>query len=72
MKGDFKTHVYHDLKDLLFLYNPSKAEEELEEIIAERGAIDVNCEFCGARYTYDPVDVAALEQDRTTGSNTVH
>ncbi len=48
------------------------AQEELEEIIAERGAIDVNCEFCGARYTYDPVDVAALEQDRTTGSNTVH
>ncbi|NKC00580.1 MAG: redox-regulated molecular chaperone Hsp33 [Pseudomonadales bacterium] len=48
------------------------AQEELQEILTERGSIDVDCEFCGARYTYDAVDVAALERDGTTGSKTVH
>lgn len=32
--------------------------EEVESIIAERGAVDVGCEFCGAQYRFDPVDAA--------------
>ncbi len=33
---------------------------EMSGIIAERGQIDVDCEFCGARYSFDSVDVGAL------------
>ncbi len=35
-------------------------EQEMNDIIAERGKIDVDCEFCGARYEFDSVDVRAL------------
>jgi molecular chaperone Hsp33 len=34
--------------------------EEAEEIIAERGDIEVACEFCGVQYRFDPVDAAQL------------
>ena len=33
---------------------------EVESIIAERGRIDVGCEFCGAQYGFDPVDAAQI------------
>ena len=29
-------------------------------IIAERGDVEVGCEFCGAQYTFDPVDAALV------------
>jgi len=35
-------------------------ESEMNDIVAERGRIDVDCEFCGARYHFDSVDVRAL------------
>ena len=34
--------------------------EEAESIIAERGEIDVACDFCGVHYRFDPVDAAQL------------
>ncbi|MFT4243479.1 MAG: Hsp33 family molecular chaperone HslO [Acidovorax sp.] len=34
--------------------------EEVESILAERGMIDVGCEFCGQQYKFDPVDAAQL------------
>jgi molecular chaperone Hsp33 len=34
--------------------------EEAEDIIAERGDIEVGCEFCGLQYRFDPVDAAQL------------
>jgi molecular chaperone Hsp33 len=34
--------------------------EEIESIIAERGMVDVACEFCGAQYAFDPVDAAQI------------
>jgi molecular chaperone Hsp33 len=34
--------------------------EEAEEIIAERGDIEVACEFCGVQYRFDPIDAAQL------------
>ena len=34
--------------------------EEIESIIAERGTVDVACEFCGAQYGFDPVDAAQI------------
>jgi molecular chaperone Hsp33 len=34
--------------------------EEAEEILAERGDIEVACEFCGVQYRFDPIDAAQL------------
>jgi molecular chaperone Hsp33 len=31
--------------------------EEAQDIVAERGEIEVGCEFCGAQYHFDPIDV---------------
>ena len=35
-------------------------EQEATEIVAERGTIEVGCEFCGLQYRFDAVDTAAL------------
>ncbi len=34
--------------------------EEVESVLAERGEVDVRCEFCGAGYAFDLVDAAQL------------
>ena len=34
--------------------------EEAESILAERGEIEVGCEFCGQQYRYDAVDAAQI------------
>jgi len=34
--------------------------EEAQSIVAERGDIEVGCEFCGAQYRFDPIDVAQI------------
>lgn len=34
--------------------------EEAQGIIAERGQIEVGCDFCGRQYHFDPVDAAQL------------
>jgi molecular chaperone Hsp33 len=34
--------------------------EEAEAILAERGEIDVGCEFCGQQYRFDAVDAAQI------------
>lgn len=34
--------------------------EEVEAILAEQGAVQVDCEFCNRRYRFDAVDFAAL------------
>ena len=33
---------------------------EIDSILAERGDVNVGCEFCGAQYDFDPVDAAQL------------
>jgi molecular chaperone Hsp33 len=35
-------------------------QAEADSILAERGDIEVGCEFCGTQYRFDPVDVAQL------------
>lgn len=37
-------------------------KEELEDIVAEQGAVDVTCQFCNQQYVFDKVDVALLFQ----------
>jgi molecular chaperone Hsp33 len=34
--------------------------EEAEGILAERGEIEVGCDFCGKQYRFDAVDAAQI------------
>jgi molecular chaperone Hsp33 len=34
--------------------------EEVDSIVAERGDVEIGCEFCGVQYRFDAVDVAEL------------
>lgn len=38
----------------------SLGEPEAESILAERGEVEVGCEFCGQQYRFDAVDVAQI------------
>jgi molecular chaperone Hsp33 len=38
----------------------SLGRNECESLLAERGSIEVGCEFCGRQYRFDAVDIAAL------------
>jgi molecular chaperone Hsp33 len=48
--------------------------EEVSEILAERGDIEVFCEFCNERYLFDAIDAEAVFADAVlgTGSETRH
>ena len=49
-------------------------QEEADSILAERGEIDVTCDFCGQRYRFDAVDAAQVftaPGDRPPGSSTM-
>lgn len=35
-------------------------QDEVESILRERGAVDVDCEFCGAHYEFDIIDATRL------------
>jgi len=48
--------------------------EELDSIIAERGNVEIVCEFCGLQYHFDTIDVSGLftpQADQAPGSPTV-
>jgi len=34
--------------------------QEVDEVLAEQGQVEIACEFCGANYRFDPVDAAQL------------
>jgi len=34
--------------------------DEIDSIIAEQGQVEIGCDFCGAQYRFDPVDVGEL------------
>lgn len=49
-------------------------QEEAESILAERGNIEVGCDFCGKQYRFDPVDAAQIftsPGDQMPGSSVV-
>lgn len=49
-------------------------KEEVHSIIEERGSVEVHCEFCNQRYSFDPIDTEQVfATDITTpGSETRH
>ena len=38
----------------------SLGREESDSLIAERGLVEVGCEFCGLQYHFDAVDVGEM------------
>ena len=38
----------------------SLGRAEIDSIVAERGEVEIGCDFCGAQYHFDPVDVGEL------------
>jgi molecular chaperone Hsp33 len=48
---------------------------EIESIVAERGEVEIGCEFCGRQYRFDPVDVGEMftpAADHPPGSDSVN
>jgi len=35
-------------------------EDEIKKLLAEKGSVDVNCEFCNTHYSFDPIDITLL------------
>ncbi len=35
-------------------------EAEIRDVLAERGRVDITCEYCGRRRSFDPIDVSRL------------
>jgi len=53
----------------------SLGRAEIDDIVSERGDVEVACEFCGQIYRYDRVDVGELftpERDQPPGSRSVN
>ncbi len=53
----------------------SLGRDEVEGIVAERGEVEIGCDFCGAQYRFDAVDVGELftpAADRLPGSGSVN
>ena len=49
----------------------SLGAEEVNGIVAERGEVEIGCEFCGQHYRFDAVDIGELftaERDQPPGS----
>ena len=44
----------------------SLGREEVDDIIEERGDVEVGCDFCGQQYRFDAVDTAQLFADAAT------
>jgi len=48
--------------------------EEVDSVLAERGDVEIGCEFCGLQYHYDSVDVTQLFSEslaQVSGNSTV-
>ncbi|MEQ1790568.1 MAG: Hsp33 family molecular chaperone HslO [Rickettsiales bacterium] len=52
----------------------SLGNNELQDILCERGSIEVGCEFCNTQHQFDPIDIARLftAQDFVNSSTTRH
>ena len=38
----------------------SLGRAEVDSVLAERGDVEIGCEFCGLQYHFDPIDVGEL------------
>ncbi len=44
---------------------------EVDGILAERGHVEIHCEFCNQRYEFDPIDVAQLFAAKTVSAGVI-
>lgn len=44
--------------------------EEIESIVAERGGVEISCEFCGTEYNFGPGEVSLLFEQAQEGGAT--
>lgn len=35
-------------------------EQEAQELVKEKGSIDINCDFCNQKYNFDPIDLTLI------------
>lgn len=47
-------------------------QEEVDEIIAEDGKIDMHCDYCGSNYVFDAVDIAGIRSHSLENNNQLH
>jgi molecular chaperone Hsp33 len=47
-------------------------EEETRAVLAERGEVEVRCDFCNRAYRFDAVDVAEVFRGTSVGGGSVH
>jgi molecular chaperone Hsp33 len=45
----------------------SVGREQVEEILAEQGSVDMTCEFCGSEYKFSEAELALLFNERGSG-----
>lgn len=72
----------HEATDVCFHCNCSRertervlislGEAELNDILAEQGAIDITCQFCNQEYRFDAIDVAQMLRGGTPASGRLH
>ena len=72
----------HDASDVCFHCNCSRerteqvlvslGEAELNDILADQGAIEITCQFCNQHYRFDAIDVAQMLRGGTIGSGRLH
>ena len=48
------------------------AADEIDQILAEDGKIDMHCDYCGTHYIYDAVDVEKIRNNAVDGNDSVH
>jgi molecular chaperone Hsp33 len=50
----------------------SLGREEVDSILAERGAVEVRCEFCSRSYRFDAVDAGTVFTHAPDARSGVH
>lgn len=50
----------------------SLAADEVDQILAEDGKIDMHCDYCNSHYLFDTVDIAAIRNDAAPKDDQVH
>ncbi|PKH23847.1 Hsp33 family molecular chaperone HslO [Enterobacterales bacterium CwR94] len=50
----------------------SLAADEVDQILAEDGKIDMHCDYCNSHYLFDAVDIAAIRNDAAPKDDQVH
>ncbi|WP_145490270.1 Hsp33 family molecular chaperone HslO [Yersinia aleksiciae] len=48
------------------------SEDDIDEMLAQDGNIDMHCEYCGSHYLFDAVDIASIKNGNSAPSEQIH